>query len=71
MTRLEVKFDEWQWEEELSVLPLEDVVLGKTFVESSQFNTVLLSALIINVVGLGISKIVFMTEKLIDKINNK
>ena len=67
MTNLEVKFDEWQWEEELSVLTLEDVGLGRTFVESSQFNTVLLSALIINVVGLGISKIVFMTEKLIDK----
>ena len=50
---------------------LEDVGLGKTFVKSSQFITFLLSALIINVVGLGISTIVFMIEKLIDKMKKK
>ena len=42
LTSLEVKFDKWQWKEELSVLTLEDVGLGITFVESSQFITVLL-----------------------------
>ena len=71
MTNLEVTFHEWQWEEELSVLNLEDVGLGKTFVESRTFITFLLSALIINVVGLGISTIVFMIEKLIDKMKKK
>ena len=68
MTSLEVKFTKWEWEEELHVFTLEDVGFGKTFVESSQFITVFLSALIINVVGLGISTIVFMIEKLIDKM---
>ena len=68
MTSLEVTFDEWEWEEELHVFTLEDVGFGKTFAESSQFITFLLSALIINVVGLGISTIVFIIEKLIDKI---
>ena len=36
LTNSEVKFKEWEWEEELSVLTLEDVGLGTTFVESSQ-----------------------------------
>jgi len=30
---LEVEFKEWEWEEELHVFTLEDVGLGKTFVE--------------------------------------
>ena len=67
MTSLEVKFKEWEWEEELHVFTLEDVGLGKIFKESSIFITFLLSALIIYVVGLGISTIVFMIEKLIDQ----
>ena len=71
MTNLEVKFKEWEWEEGLHVLTLEDVGLGKTFKESSIFITFLLSALIIYVVGLGISTIVFMIEKLIDKMKKK
>ena len=71
MTTLEIKFTEWEWEEELHVFTLEDVGLGKTFVESSIFITFLLSALIINVVGLGISTIVFMIEKLIDKMKKQ
>ena len=50
---------------------LEDVGLGKTFVESNQFITFLLSALMINVVGLGISTIVFIIEKLIDEMRKK
>ena len=36
MTSLEVDFDEWEWEEELNVLTLEDVGLGKIFVEFSE-----------------------------------
>ena len=71
MTSLEVKFTEWEWEEELHVFTLEDVGLGKTFVGSSIFITFLLSALIINVVGLGISTIVFIIEKLIDEMRKK
>ena len=71
MTSLEVKFEEWEWEEELHVFTLEDVGLGKTFVESNQFITFLLSALMINVVGLGISTIVFIIEKLIDEMRKK
>ena len=35
MTNLEVKFDEWEWKEELRKLTLEDVGLGKT---SKTFN---------------------------------
>ena len=31
LTSLEVKFTEWEWEEELHVFTLEDVGLGKTF----------------------------------------
>ena len=50
---------------------MEDVGLGKTFEKSSIFITFLLSALMINVVGLGISTVVFMIEKLIDKMKNK
>ena len=68
MTNLEVRFKEWKWEEKIHFFTLEDVGLGKTFVESSQFLTFLLSAFIINAVGLGISTIVFMIEKLIDKM---
>ena len=60
-----------EWEEELHVFTLEDVGLGKTFVESNQFITFLLSALMINVVGLGISTIVFIIEKLIDEMRKK
>ena len=71
MTIIEVKFKVWEWEEELHVFTLEDVGLGTTFKESSIFITFLLSALIINVVGLGISTIVFMIEKLIDKMKKK
>ena len=71
MTSLEIKFKEWEWEEELHVFTLEDVGLGKTFVESNQFITFLLSALMINVVGLGISTIVFIIEKLIDEMRKK
>ena len=36
LTSLEVDFDEWEWEEELNVLTLEDVGLGKIFVEFSK-----------------------------------
>merc|ERR1712029_994956 len=48
LTSLEVKLEEWQWEEELHVFTLEEVGL----------------ALIINVAGLGISTIVFLIEKI-------
>ena len=73
MTNLEVKFEEWQWEEELHVLTLEEVGLGRySFLECrikrKVFIAVLLLALIINVAGLGISTIVFLIEKLIDKM---
>ena len=68
MTNLEVKFKEWEWEQGLHVFTLEDVGLGKTFVNLSQLITFLISALFINVNGLGISTIVFMIEKLIDKM---
>ena len=68
MTNLEVKFKEWEWEQRLHVLTLEDVGSGKTFVDLSQLITFLISALFINVNGLGISTIVFMIEKLIDKM---
>ena len=71
MTIIEVKFKVWEWEEKLHVFTLEDVGLGKTFKESSIFITFLLSAFIIYVVGLGISTIVFMIEKLIDKMKKK
>ena len=33
LTNLEVKFKEWEWEQGLHVFTLEDVGLGKTFVE--------------------------------------
>ena len=66
MTCLEVGFEEWQWVEELNVLSLEDVGLGKM---SRIIHILLLCtsfiALIINAVGLGISTIIFVIEKII------
>ena len=32
LTSLEVKFDEWEWEEETEVFTLEHVGFGKTFI---------------------------------------
>ena len=70
---MEVKFDQhlWQWEEEPTVFSLEEVGLGKEF-KSSMYTfeylylyiKYLIIALIINVIGLGLSTIVFIIEKL-------
>ena len=67
----EVLFEEWQWEEELTVFTLEEVGLGiyKGFCQIS-INT-FFAALIINLVGLGISTIVFVIEIIFYKTNKR
>ena len=71
LTSIEIKFHEWQWEEEETIFTLEHVGLGE-YVPSLIFNNVLYthlnSALIINVVGLGISTIIFIIEIIYNKI---
>ena len=66
LTSLEVKFEEWQWEEELKVFTLEEVGLGiSEVIRQKLFSSIFFLALIINIVGLGISTIVFVIEILV------
>ena len=67
----EVQFEEWQWEEELTVFTIEDVGLGiYQGICQISINT-FFSALIINLVGLGISTIVFVIEIIFHKTNKR
>ena len=71
MTSFEIKFEEWQWEEEISILSLEDVglgIVGKLVILSK---IIILLALIINFAGLGISTVVFVIEKMFYEIKRK
>ena len=71
LTSLEIKFDEWQWEEELKVFTLEEVGLGiSEVIRQKLFSTIFFSALIINIVGLGIAAIVFVIEILLKLYKN-
>ena len=67
----EVKFEEWQWEEELTVFTLEEVGLGiiKDFAE--YYWILFFAAFIINLVGLGISTIVFVIEMIFYRTNQR
>ena len=67
----EVKFEEWQWEEELTVLTLEEVGLGINQEFYQIFLNMVFPALIINLVGLGISTIVFIIEIIFHKANKR
>ena len=68
---MEVKFHVWEWEEELRKLNLENVGLGNTSKKHLILmikvitQLYLLLALIINSVGLVVSIIVFVIEKII------
>ena len=64
----EVKFEEWQWEEELTVITLEEVGLGIYQGSCQVSQNTFFAALIINLVGLGISTIVFVIEIISYKI---
>ena len=65
---MEVIFHTWEWEEQVEKLSLEQVGLGKINEYFSTFITyILCSGLIINAVGLGISILVFVIEKIIHK----
>ena len=71
LTSLEVKFHEWEWEEEEEVFTLEHIGLGetsKTYIHRLSHLLILYPALIINAVGLGISLIVFVIEKVFNKM---
>ena len=65
----EVKFEEWQWEEELTVFTLEEVGLGISQGSCQVSLNTFFAALIINLVGLGISTIVFVIEIIFHKTN--
>ena len=70
LTSLEVKFHEWEWEEEEEVFTLEHIGLGetsKTYIHRLSHLLILYSALIINAVGLVLSLIVFVIEIIIHK----
>ena len=71
MTIREVNFEEWQWEEELTVFTLEEVGIGiyKGFCQI--FLNTFFAALIINLVGLGISTIIFVIEIILYKTNKR
>ena len=72
LTSLEVKFNEWKWEEEVEVFTLEHIGLGetsKTYIHRLSHLLILYPALIINAVGLVLSLIVFIMEKIIHKIS--
>ena len=68
---MEVKFKTAEWEEELRKLTIENVGLGKPLkhLSTDYIDTYynIFSALIINFVGLAVSLIVFVIEKLIPK----
>ena len=66
----EVEFDYWEWEEELEVLQLEHIALGK--IHSTKYPlsiplTIIFTAMIIVGVGLAISSVVFIMEIIIFK----
>ena len=70
LTSLEVKFHEWEWEEEEEVFTLEHIGLGetsKTYIHRLSHLLILYPALIINAVGLVLSLIVFVIEIIIHK----
>ena len=69
---MEVDFEEWQWEEELTVFTLEHVGLGLFFEVFfyPYYYFYFLLALIINVLGLGISTIVFVIENIYFRFMN-
>ena len=64
----EVQFEEWQWEEELTVFTLEEVGLGihKGF---CQIILNIFLALMINLFGLAISTTIFVIEIMFYKTN--
>ena len=63
LTSLEVRFEEWQWEEKLTVFTLEEVVLGiSESIRQNLFRTIFFSAFIVNIVGIGIATITFVIE---------
>ena len=67
----EVQFEEWQWEEELTVFTLEEVGLGIYQGFCQILLNTFFAALIINLVGLGISTIVFVIEIIFYKTNKR
>ena len=64
LINLEVDFEEWQWEEQLTVFTIEHVGLGR-YLKFDIFSSFVLLALIINAAGLGTSSLIFVIEKLI------
>ena len=63
----DIKFEQWQWEEELTVFTLEEVGLGIFEEFCKIISNPIFAALIINLVGLGISTIVFLIEITLNK----
>ena len=63
---MEFEHEDWEWEEELTVFSLEEVGLGIfSYLYNLDNNHLFFSALIIVVVGLGMSAIVFVIEKVV------
>ena len=71
MVLREVPFEVWQWQEEVTVFTLEEVGLGINQEFYQIFLNMVFPALIINLVGLGISTIVFIIEIIFHKANKR
>ena len=71
MVLREVPFEVWQWQEEVTVFTLEEVGLGINQEFYQIFLNMVFTALIINLVGLGISTIVFIIEIIFHKANKR
>ena len=67
--REDSSFEVWQWQEEVTVFTLEEVGLGINQEFYQIFLNMVFPALIINLVGLGISTIVFVIEIIFYKTN--
>ena len=69
--REDSSFEVWQWQEEVTVFTLEEVGLGINQEFCQIFLNMVFPALIINLVGLGISTIVFIIEIIFHKANKR
>ena len=69
--REDASFEVWQWQEEVTVFTLEEVGLGINQEFYKIFLNMVFPALIINLVGLGISTIVFIIEIIFHKANKR
>ena len=69
--REDASFEVWQWQEEVTVFTLEEVGLGINQEFYQIFLNMVFPALIINLVGLGISTIVFIIEIIFHKANKR